>query len=92
MDGQVNLARLLGVKPSTVAQWALPNYHPKSRPVPVRLCRAIAAKTSVLVWQLRPDDWFDIWPDFIGREGAPVVPADAFFGVAANDPHAQEAA
>lgn len=28
-------------------------------------------------WDLRPDDWHAIWPELIGTEGAPAVPADA---------------
>jgi DNA-binding transcriptional regulator YdaS (Cro superfamily) len=26
-------------------------------------------------WDLRPHDWFRIWPELIGIEGAPEVPA-----------------
>jgi len=25
-------------------------------------------------WDLRPNDWHEIWPEFIRRKGAPPVP------------------
>lgn len=30
---------------------------------------------AVRRWDLRPDDWHRIWPELIGAEGAPAVPA-----------------
>lgn len=39
---------------------------------------------AVRRWDLRPDDWHRIWPELIGAEGAPAVPAP--------EPAAQEAA
>lgn len=40
-------------------------------------CTAIEQATAraVMRWDLRPDDWHRIWPELIGAEGAPVVPA-----------------
>lgn len=40
------------------------------------LAKQIAVKSSgeVLEWELRPDDWFEIWPELVGLEGAPAVP------------------
>ncbi len=29
---------------------------------------------KVMRWDLRPDDWHQIWPELIGRKGAPAVP------------------
>jgi DNA-binding transcriptional regulator YdaS (Cro superfamily) len=37
---------------------------------------AIATDSEVHVWDLRPDDWHLIWPELIGVDGAPAVPAD----------------
>jgi len=31
---------------------------------------------AVRRWQLRPEDWHRIWPELVGAEGAPPVPAD----------------
>ena len=45
----------------------------------------VATSREVRRWDLRPDDWHRIWPELIGTEGAPDVPAAA-------EPAAQEAA
>jgi DNA-binding transcriptional regulator YdaS (Cro superfamily) len=46
--------------------------------VPVERCAAIerASDFTVRRWDLRPTDWHQIWPELIGVEGAPTVPAD----------------
>lgn len=31
-------------------------------------------KGAVMRWDMRPDDWHQIWPELIGRPGAPEVP------------------
>lgn len=28
-------------------------------------------------WDLRPDDWHRVWPELVGVEGAPPVPAES---------------
>ncbi len=40
------------------------------------VCVAIEQFTAGTVcrWDLRPDDWHRIWPELIGKEGAPEVP------------------
>lgn len=35
----------------------------------------VASDFEVRRWDLRPHDWHQIWPDLIGTEGAPSVPA-----------------
>lgn len=59
VDGLSALARLLGVKPPTVQQWAN-----GSRPVPAHQCVAIERLThgSITRRELR-NDWRDIWPE-----------------------------
>jgi len=54
------LARIVGVKPPTVSQWAS-----GARPVPIERCLAIerATKGEVTRRDLRPDDWHLIWPE-----------------------------
>jgi len=32
-------------------------------------------RKAVCRWDLRPDDWHRIWPELVGTEGAPAVPA-----------------
>ena len=40
-------------------------------------CTAIEQATAgkVMRWDLRPEDWPRIWPELIGREGAPAIEA-----------------
>jgi DNA-binding transcriptional regulator YdaS (Cro superfamily) len=67
------LARVLQVSPVMVSQWAS---GPK-RPEPKR-CRAIVDffGGAIALWHLRPDDWHLIWPELVGAQGAPDVPAE----------------
>lgn len=39
-------------------------------------CVAIETKLNrvLMRWDLRPNDWHEIWPEFIRRKGAPPVP------------------
>jgi DNA-binding transcriptional regulator YdaS (Cro superfamily) len=57
-----------------VSQWAS-----GQKPVAVPRCAVIERATGGAVrrWDLRPDDWHEIWPELIGTEGAPPVPAEA---------------
>lgn len=66
-------ARLLGVRPPTVHQWVS-----GARPIPANVAPAIelATEAEVRRWHLRPTDWHRIWPELIGTEGAPNVPAE----------------
>ena len=47
------------------------------RPCPAERGAALerACNGEVRRWELRPDDWHRIWPELIGTEGAPAVPA-----------------
>lgn len=70
-DGVGALAELIGVNQTTVSMWRTRG---KGR-VPPEHCAAIHKATGVPRWELRPDDWHRIWPELIGTEGAPDVPA-----------------
>lgn len=74
LHSQSALAKLLGVAPSFVNQWVNGD-----RPVPIPTCVLIEQATNGAVrrWDLRPDDWWKIWPELINAEGAPEVPAHA---------------
>ena len=52
---------------------------PGGRPVPPRLAPGIERHTggTVMRWELRPEDWWEIWPEFRDRRGAPDVPTAA---------------
>lgn len=84
---QEALAEALDVSQPTVSGWAR-----GERPVPPKRCIAIevhpknrAAERPVMRWDLRPNDWWDEWPDMVGSAGAPVP------DVAAPAPEAAEA-
>lgn len=65
------LARELDVSPVTVAQWASGLKTPHaSRAFAIELATGGAVKR----WDLRPDDWHRIWPELVGKKGAPKVP------------------
>lgn len=72
VGSQAALASLLNVKQPTVSEWSR-----GERPVPIERCVDIERATAGAVrrWDLRPDDWHRIWPELIGAEGAPPVPA-----------------
>jgi len=59
------LARMLGVPAMTVSEWAT-----GKRPVPIIRCVEIEELTGGAVTrkQLRPDDWWQIWPDLRGQD------------------------
>jgi DNA-binding transcriptional regulator YdaS (Cro superfamily) len=63
------LAELLGVSGSLMTQWA------RGKPVSVERCPKIELLTAGAVrrWDLRPNDWWQVWPELVGAEGAPVV-------------------
>jgi hypothetical protein len=42
----------------------------------VEYCATVDEASSVRRWDLRPDDWHRIWPELVGADGAPQVPAD----------------
>jgi DNA-binding transcriptional regulator YdaS (Cro superfamily) len=47
------------------------------RPCPADHVPAVEAASDGQVrrWELRPRDWHRIWPELVGAEGAPAVPA-----------------
>lgn len=57
----------MGVKRQNVEYWL------EAGRVPVEFCAALERATDGLVrrWHLRPNDWFCIWPELIGNDGAP---------------------
>ena len=75
LGGTAKVARLMGVRPPSVHEW-------RERGIPedkmLRLAVPLEEQTCRRVrrWHLRPDDWHRIWPELIGTEGAPDIPAD----------------
>lgn len=66
------LAGAVGCQSQLIWQWAR-----GVRPVPLDRCVPIERATAGAVrrWDLRPDDWYRIWPELIGADGAPAAPA-----------------
>lgn len=54
-------ADLLAVSPQRLSNWM-------ERGVPVEWCAAVDAKLGVSRKELRPDDWFLIWPEMDGAQ------------------------
>ena len=63
-----------GISPVYLSQIAAGQDKREASPV---LCVVIerASGDAVMRWDLRPDDWHLIWPELIGADGAPAVPA-----------------
>lgn len=74
-----DLAAEIGLKgPSRTQQvWQWKVVHEGRRPQP-EYCVSIerATQNQVMRWDLRPDDWHRIWPELIGAQGAPAIPAE----------------
>ncbi len=71
---QAALAKALGYEDQRgIAPWVRGD-----RPLPPQLCVQLerASEGVVKRWHIRPDDWHLIWPELIGTEGAPQVPAE----------------
>jgi DNA-binding transcriptional regulator YdaS (Cro superfamily) len=49
------------------------------KPLSPKKCVAIEDKSGgeLKRWDLRPGDWHLIWPELVGKKGAPKVPAQA---------------
>lgn len=58
-----------GVLRQHVEHWA------KSGRVPEKHVRSLSDVSGVPCWDFCPDDWWRIWPDLIGRPGAPAIPS-----------------
>lgn len=66
--GALAVARMCGVTSPSVTQW-------RQRGVPIERCVQIERATAgaVMRWDLRPDDWRDIWPELAERPDAPAM-------------------
>ena len=77
LGGTAAVARRLGVQPASVSEW-------RKKRIPdgrlIELGAEIERAGVMPRWHLRPDDWHRIWPELIGADGAPPVPATALHG------------
>ncbi len=66
-------ARAVGVTPQTLREWEL-----GIKPIPCLRCSQIEKISGEAVkrWDLRPNDWWQIWPELIAHPDAPPIPAE----------------
>jgi DNA-binding transcriptional regulator YdaS (Cro superfamily) len=71
IHGAMRLAGALRVTPGLVSQWKQ-----GVRPVKVDRCVEIELATGgqVMRWDLRPNDWWLIWPELQSHTDAPAIP------------------
>ena len=67
---QSELSRSTGLSPSYI--WQIAN---GVKPAPAERCAAIerATKFAVMRWDLRPHDWWRVWPELIKHPEAPKI-------------------
>lgn len=64
----------LGTSKGVVWAWL------KRGKVSVKRCVQVSGVLQAPLWDLRPGDWWSIWPEMIGRPGAPAVPTEVSNG------------
>lgn len=64
-----SFASKIGVATSTPSMWKK-----RESLVPPEHCAAVESATGVPRWELRPNDWYRIWPEIVGTAGAPEPP------------------
>lgn len=72
---QAEVARVLGYSDRrNVTNWVK-----GVQPFPPMHCTTIhrATKGEIARWDLRPFDWWLIWPELVGADGAPECPTEA---------------
>ncbi|MFN4328325.1 MAG: transcriptional regulator [Limnobacter sp.] len=64
-----------------ISQWS------KTRPIPLDRCVPIERATDgqVMRWDLRPDDWWEIWPELVCHPNAPEVPTGYVSSISVDD-------
>lgn len=75
LGGTTVVAKRLGVRPPSVHEWRSKGI-PRDKRVLLALDVERATNAQVRRWDSCPDDWHRIWPELIGTEGAPAVPAE----------------
>lgn len=69
LGGTVAVARLCNVSAPSASNW-------RTRGIPIERCVTIERANTLGIkrWDLRPNDWHDIWPELVGAPGAPEPP------------------
>lgn len=71
--GTAKLADALGISSVYLHQLAARQGDREPKPE-LAVCIERATHGAVMRWDLRPDDWHRIWPELVGRKGAPKAP------------------
>lgn len=72
LGGTAAVAVRVNARAASVSEWRR-NGIPAGRLI--ELAADIERVSPLRRWNLRPDDWHRIWPELIGTDGAPEVPA-----------------
>lgn len=73
LGGTTSVAKLLGIRPPSVHEWRTKGI-PRGRLIELAPLVEKAPGSRWTRWNLFPDDWWKVWPELIGTEGAPDVP------------------
>lgn len=71
-----DLAAAINCAPAQIRQWvAAEKSADGGRRPGAAYATAIQTATGVVKrWDTRPEDWYEIWPEMVGNQGAPPVP------------------
>lgn len=74
IETAASLSRRLSLNPALITQWKV-----GSRDCPSKRCIQIERATGgqVMRWDLRPDDWWQIWPELVDHPDSPPIPTTA---------------
>lgn len=75
LGGTAAVAALAGVKPPSVSGWKETGRIPDDKRI--RLAPIVHQRGLMTRWEMFPDDWWQLWPELVGTEGAPAVPQEA---------------
>ena len=73
LGGTAEVARRLRISTASVSEMRK-NGIPATRKIELGADIEIATDGKTMRWHLRPADWYRIWPELIGADGAPAVP------------------
>jgi hypothetical protein len=70
LGGTAKVAARVGVRQASVSGWRVSGIPELRR---IELGADIELACGIPRWEQRPNDWHRIWPELVGREGAPPV-------------------
>ncbi len=76
LGGTAAVARRLRISTASVSEMRK-NGMSDARKIELAADIEVATQRRYCRWHLRPCDWYRIWPELVGTDGAPEVAADA---------------